>query len=545
MFGSTRARLRPMLACAASAVALMGLATTPAHAEWLKAETAHFIIYGDTSRGEIERYAQKLEKFDSVLRAYYPIRVNHDIPKLDIVLANGDRDMNKMEPGISGSVAGFYTPDSGRIFAIANTRSSLGDVVLFHEYSHHFMFQMTSAAYPSWFVEGFAEYYGQADMGPGKIEIGRMSAGRMNSLTGGANTWAPTEDVLRWRISRSGRFRGFDYYAQSWGLAHYMLGNPERTRQLGQYLTLTAAGTDPVQALQTSFNRTPAQLQNDLRRYLLNDISSLTPQLDIPPATVEVSALSAVEGRMIWYDFRLDGDPYDPKDLPTDASEDDRRKAAKAREEAEQQERDLVRDALADSAPYQTDRMGILVKARAQRLGGDPAAAFDTLEPLLTATTTDATVLRLAGVFLLDMAKKETDPAISTGMKGQARSYVARSLDADPMDFRTYLVLDDSRQGAPGYPNDNDLSVLEVASTLAPQSSDARVRTARAYLAHNEPQLAIVMLTPVVNNPHGGSGLGPIRTLLAQARAAAGLTPTTTDEAPPEDAGVEEGQDAG
>lgn len=546
MFCLIKARLRPLLACAASAAALMGT-TAPAHAEWLKAETPHFVIYGDTSRGEIERYAQKLEKFDGVLRAYYPIQVDHEIPRLDIVLANGDRDMNRMEPDISGTVAGFYAPDSGRIFAIANTRSSMGDVVLFHEYAHHFMFQMTSAAYPAWFVEGFAEYYAQADMRPGKLEIGRNSPGRMNSLNTAPNEWAPTEDVLRWRVSRSGRYRGFDYYAQSWALAHYMLSDPERTRMLRQYLGLTANGADPVQALQTSFGRTPPQLQGDLRRYLLGPIASLSPQIQIPEAKVAISALSPADSRMIWYDFRLDRDPYEPKEPPADASEEDRRKARKAREEAEEEQRELVSSALADSAAYQGDRMGILVKARAQRLGGDPGAAFETLEPLLTATTTDAAVLRLAGVFLLETSKNETDPTAKAGMRRKTMGYLSRALDADPLDFRIYLALDDSRQGASGYPNANDLSTLEVAAALAPQSTEARVRTARAYLAHNQPQLAILMLTPVVNNPHGGSGLGPIRALLAQARAAAGLAPASGDAPPPEvsDTDAEDGSVSG
>ena len=32
-----------------------------------------------------------------------------------------------------------------------------GQLVLFHEYAHHFMLQYAPAAYPAWYVEGFAE----------------------------------------------------------------------------------------------------------------------------------------------------------------------------------------------------------------------------------------------------------------------------------------------------------------------------------------------------------------------------------------------------
>src|SRR5690606_27536523 len=135
------------------------------------------------------------------LRAYYPIQVDHEIPKLDILLANGGADMNRIWPGVDSSVAGFYSPNSGRIFAVANTRSEMDDIVIFHEYAHHFMFQLKASGYPAWFIEGFAEYYGMSDVRPGKLEVGRFNPGRMNSLTQGSNAWAPTGDVLRWRIS--------------------------------------------------------------------------------------------------------------------------------------------------------------------------------------------------------------------------------------------------------------------------------------------------------------------------------------------------------
>ena len=39
------------------------------------------------------------------------------------------------------------------------TRISTADVILFHEYVHHFMLQHFSVAYPAWFVEGYAELF--------------------------------------------------------------------------------------------------------------------------------------------------------------------------------------------------------------------------------------------------------------------------------------------------------------------------------------------------------------------------------------------------
>ncbi|HEX8470336.1 MAG TPA: DUF1570 domain-containing protein, partial [Brevundimonas sp.] len=542
MFKSITAVLHPRLSSAASAVVLAIAFASPAHAEWLRAETEHFIIYGDTNRSEITRYATKLERFDSLLRTYFPIPVENMIPKLEIVLADGGGDMNRMSPGIGSSVAGFYTPDSGRIFAVVNTRSEMDDVVIFHEYAHHFMFQMTAPAYPSWFVEGFAEYFAQSDVRPDHLRVGGISSGRMRSLAVPANQWAPTADVLSWRISASGRYRGFDYYAQSWALTHYMMADEGRKRKLGEYLNLVKNGASSIEAFQTAFGRTPAQLQEDLRRYLLlGSVNVMTPQIELRDTPVAVTEMPPSYGRLVWFDFRLDRNGYKPAEAPEDATEDVRRRTERRNREAQEEQQTLIREALAEADLHPGDRMGLMVKSRAQRLAGHPSQAFDTLMPLLTATSTDPISLRLAGEILRETAQTQTDQAAKLAMMRQSSAYLARAMDADPLDFRIYLALDDNRQDSPGYPNANDLSTLEVASALAPQSSDARVRTARAYLAHDQPALAVIMLMPVVNNPHGGTDLKATRALLAQARAAAGMAPTLTDAPPPEDNGVEEG----
>lgn len=516
---------------------LAGLAATPSHAEWLKAETAHFIIYGDTNRGEIERYARKVERFDSLLRAYYPIQVDHEIPKLEILLANGAADMNRIWPGVGSSVAGFYSPNSGRIFAVANTRSEMDDIVIFHEYAHHFMFQMKASGYPAWFVEGFAEYYGMSDVRAGKLEIGRFNPGRMNSLTQASNSWAPTEDVLRWRISATGRYRSFDYYAQAWAITHYMLSDPERTRKLGQYLTQVSTGGDPVETLQSVFGITATQLQDQIRRYLSGAIPILSPQIELPEAEVTTTALSPAHARLIWYDFRLDRNQTLPSEAAADATPEVRRRAERSRRDAEEYRRTLIRDALTESARFGDDPVALRVKARALHVDGRTAEAVDALQPVLTSTTADADSLRLGGQYLQLVAKDQADEAARAGMLRQARTYLAAAYEANPMDFRNYLALDDLRRGASGYPTANDLQTLEIAAALAPQSFDARTRTAQAYMARNQPALAVVMLQPVANSPHGGSGRQTSRALLAEARAAAGMAASADDAPAPGDDG--------
>ncbi|MFN7230420.1 MAG: hypothetical protein ACK5WW_03870, partial [Brevundimonas sp.] len=96
-------------------------------------------------------------------------------------------------------------------------------------------------------------------------------------------------------------------------------------------------------------------------------------------------------------------------------------------------------------------------------------------------------------------------------------------MQLDPLDQRVYLALDDSRRGGAGYPNANDVSTLEVAGVLAPQSAEVRMRLARAYLATGDARAAVIILGPVANAPHASSQRAAARALLAEARQAAGL----------------------
>ncbi len=519
--------------------AVLSLATpTIVLADWLRAETAHFIIYGDTSERAIRAYAEKVERFDTFLRSYYPIRVDHEIPKLEIYLADGRRGMLQAEPGISPTVGGFYSPNSSRIHAVVNTESRMGDEVLFHEYGHHFMFQMAANAYPSWFVEGFAEYYATADVRPDRIQFGRHNEGRMSMFVQQpVNSWAPMEDVLKWRISDSGRYRAGDYYAQAWGLTHYFMSTPERTRLLGQYLTAVTQGEESVAAMQRVTGRTPVQLQTDMRLYLQGTIQYHTPQIEFPTPEVEVTKLSAAENDLAWLDLRLDREPVKVEPIEPVEGESDqaRRRRERNRQESTEIRAALIRDALVAGARHDGDLMGLRVAARAHRLSGDSRAGFQLLEPHLVARQDDPDLLLLAAELLLDQTGSEIDATEAAGNRREARSYLARALDAAPLDFRIYRALDDSRKGEPNYPSDNDISTLEVANSLAPQSFDTRMRLGQAYMARGLPEMTISIVRPVANNPHGGSWARRAKTLLASAQAALGQAVDPIEEAPSED----------
>lgn len=525
------------------AIAAFGVAE-PVRAEWRKAETSHFIVYGDTSERDIRAFARRIERFDSLLRTYYPIELEYQTPKLEIYLAEGRRDMEKVYPGIGASVAGFYASNSGRIYAVVDNQATIGDVVLFHEYAHHFMFQMRSNAYPSWFVEGFAEYYATADLRTDRVQFGRHHPGRMSWLNQGANHWAKMEDVLKWRYSPSGRYPAGLYYAQAWGMTHYFMSTPERTRMLGQYLSAVVGGEDSVEAMQAATGRTPEQLQNDVRRYLGGSIAILTPQITLPEPEVTVTALSPAQGALVWLDIRLDNTAVIP--LPVDedgrTQKSEAQKAQEARERAERRA-ELIRSAFEVAARYPGDRMAILTTARAHRLSHDPAAALAALEPLVADGSVDGEAYRVAAMAMLDQAGAETDPDAALALRRRSSAFLARAMDSAPLDFRIYLGLNDVRRGLPRYPTDNDLATLQAAVGLAPQAFEGRLRLGEAYMARQLNAEAVLVVMPVANSPHRSIYTRRAREMIAAARQAQGLAVETFEAPPAEEAETAEAAD--
>ena len=47
------------------------LAATPTRAEWLRAETRHFIVYENARDADVRKLASDLERFDGLMRLFH------------------------------------------------------------------------------------------------------------------------------------------------------------------------------------------------------------------------------------------------------------------------------------------------------------------------------------------------------------------------------------------------------------------------------------------------------------------------------------------
>lgn len=129
------------------ALGLILCAAAPARADFLRAETEHFVIQGEVSRGDITEYARKVERFHEMLEMFRPPETDElEAPKLWIYLAANNATMRQVWPGVPTTVGGFYSRNDGRIYAVVDLSNENSDTILFHEYAHHYMFQYHNEA---------------------------------------------------------------------------------------------------------------------------------------------------------------------------------------------------------------------------------------------------------------------------------------------------------------------------------------------------------------------------------------------------------------
>lgn len=460
-----------------------------ADAAWLKAETERFVVYGQGREARVRNLALRLSVYDAVLRLTHPTAPKASPRKLEVYLVDSQRDLRRVAPWNASSTVGFYTAGANGTFAVAYDGAAGldGDEVLFHEYAHAFMLENFPAAYPGWFVEGWAEYFMTTKVTADTAEVGRPNPGRAYELTQSGRL--PWEVVLSQSPGEMSEAARSAYYSQAWLLMHYMRSDPERSAQLAKITVAIADGEDPVKAMEAGTGLSIVELGTRLRNY--RRLISFTVKQPLPnPPEIKVSALGASADEFLLDSLRL----------ASDFSGDKESNAA------------LLADLRRRAAQWPGDQLAELTLARAEFAFGDVAAGEAIVKRRLEADPKDAETLFVAGQGQLWAGGRNTDQ-YEDRFKA-ARPYLIKAYDRDQDDYRVLLAYLRSRTVDSAYPNDNDLNALLTVRALAPTVDSAAIMLGEALLHHDRKAEAVALLSIVANDPHGGGAADIARSLI-------------------------------
>jgi hypothetical protein len=482
------------------------LASTPAHAEWWEAKTEHFIVYSESSQKDARDFATKMERLDMSLRSLQNTKfapVTSDSHRLTVFRFGEIDDIGRLAG--ASFVAGFYIPrlegsvsftpakhdsrSTGELLG-ARGRSSKTDLdpqsVLFHEYTHHFMFQNFSAAYPSWYVEAFAETAATIVLNDdGSFHLGNPPQYRSDDLFGNYLN-VSIQRILANENKPTGEDQ-YAYYSVGWLLNHYLTFDPARLGQLKKYLTAINSGTKPADAARQTFGDLD-KLNRDVMRY---KGKRPLPGYDVRPANysppmVEMRRLTPDEEAVMHVKMRTKRG-VDRKLAPG-----------------------VARDARSIAQKYPNSLAAQLELAEAELDWSDfdPAhltAAEAAVDQVLRIDPDSVQGQLIKGRIYLERGKSNK-AQLPTARSWLAKAYAGDSQNPAPL-FYNYLAYFYEGGAIP----ESALIGLEKAYDMALFDPELRLVLARQLLAEKKGALARSVLLPYAISPHESKGAKKMR----------------------------------
>jgi Flp pilus assembly protein TadD len=459
------------------------LAQSPARAAWHCAETKHFIVFSESDAPALLEAVIRLERLDALQRLMMGVKPDSTALKVRVYLVKDNEVVQATMPfggpgGREFDVAGYYDASIYGPFAVNSREDKVkqgfsAQLVLFHELTHHFMYQYFPAAYPLWYSEGFADLIGSTTFDDtGKARVGAPVGNRYYSLRGmRLYDWIAMKTLLSAKSLDDVKGRADLLYAEGWLLTHYLTITGKRQGQLARYVAAINAGTPFAKAATDAFGDLH-KLDDELKAYArLNALDmKVVPLPDVTMDGFRVVPVSAAESALMLYDIRLNaGVPQN--DIVSFAAS--LRKVAQT---------------------YPDDPFALRLRAEADRLAGDHSDHAATVAQWLKIAPQDPLALLHAALLEQDNLVSSHSRDGTAWDKVRDQIVMASRLGrGNPEIFKAYH---DTFLAQGIEPSVAATNALYHALDLLPQNDEVRYELARDYERRGMKKDAIATIAP-------------------------------------------------
>jgi tetratricopeptide (TPR) repeat protein len=184
-----------------------------------------------------------------------------------LIIFSGATEFKLYRP--SETAYAFYMAGFDRDYIVMTAFDTDSYPIVVHEYVH-LAVQHSGAAYPIWLNEGLAEYFSTLEPMPGKMSVGKVPVQRLGHLNNDG-PFMPLSGLLAVGFE-SEEYTHLDhvdtFYSESWALVHMLMTDKRYQPKTDGYLQAVARGADAKDALTSTYGRTVAQIEEDLRQYI-------------------------------------------------------------------------------------------------------------------------------------------------------------------------------------------------------------------------------------------------------------------------------------
>ncbi|MBV8686329.1 MAG: hypothetical protein JOZ90_05060 [Alphaproteobacteria bacterium] len=491
------------LALALAAAAL----PAAARADWRQYETAHFVIYSEAEEKDVGRLAERLESIDALMRMATRLSDTVEPVKVRIYHVASNVEVEKALGLTASGVAGFYNSNVLGPFLVTPRKTYFGqgdftpELVLHHEYAHHFMLQYFPAIYPSWYVEGFAELIGSSRfMDDGRIAYGMAAKHRGDAI---GWDWVSLEDLL----TKPPEKVPLDLYGQGWAMTHFFTFSKTRSPQMRQFLAGLGAGKSQAEAARAAFGDLAA-LNREAHLYLTSGSFEYRPvKVEIRRPVIQgVRPVPAGEAALIPETIALRDD-----ELSIYRKESERSREEKLRNENLARIRAKVQRMPND--PY-----GLYLLGEAEWAAGNVAQSEAAADRLLALQPDHPRALVRKSLALAGAAAK-LQGAAREAKAAEARRLAVRANKADPNDVLPLVAFYQSFHLVDAKPPASAVEGLTAAMMTLPADTRIRQLVVDEMAAEHRWGAAIAALMPIANDPHESPRRTAAREQLAKLRA--------------------------
>lgn len=460
-------------------VGLMALLPGTAQAAWWQAQSRHFTVYSEGSDGKLRDFAERLEKFDFLLRRLYGVTNPDQGSPVKVYLLSSDAKVKDLAK--NRNIAGYYTTSDRTAYAFLARGAKSGEFdmdaeeVLFHEYTHHFMLHYFPAAYPAWYVEGFAEFFSVVKFPKdGSIQFGHIPMARVPGLVLGQPY--PLKQLFARDTEGLNLRDGDRYYGTAWLLTHYFIQNrSNRSAEIAHYLQDLTKGVPDMQP-DSYFAGGLDGLEKDIRAYMRQRLSMsvLKPQ-EMTIGTISVSPVDAAQGALMEDELQLIHRPTTDQ-LPG-----------------------IVASIRAKAGQYPASSYAAALLAEAEWAAEQKDVALADADRAIAIDPKSARAYAVRAEILLERAQdSDTDADWKAALTAIVRANRADTEDPVPLAlFYRYHAMRGGKMPDIGYDG------LYKAFSLLPQNPNYRFNFAQAMAARGEYAEASILLDPIAYSPHG------------------------------------------
>lgn len=493
------AKGRSMRILLTTAATLFLLLSGAARADWHEASSDHFVIYADESEKEIRKYSDRLERYYSAMTFVIPSRKTKPSPsnRVTVYVVRSERIVRKLHGGDSRYLQGFYIPRAGGSLAIippidvaSSGNPSQSELVLMHEYAHHFMAENAPYLVPRWYGEGFAEYFATAKFeSDGAVGLGLPAQHRAYELFQANDV--SIERLLDSKLYEAKKTKSYDnFYGRSWLLFHYLFTDSDRRKLVVDYLNRLNRGEAELAAATAAFGDLKA-LDKALDAYVRQ---KKMQYIRVPPdrlsvGQIAVRKLSEAEGASMAVRIRSKRG-VDEKTAP-----------------------EVVVEAREVAKKYPDEPAVQAALAEAEFDVGDDEAAIAAADKALAAAPENMTALIQKGYALTRVAtEKNTEEAWKAARKHFVTVNRIENDHPIPLIYYYLSFLNQDQE-----PNQAALDGLEWALELAPYDGSVRMMVAARQMQDKRFAHAVRTISPLAYHPHAGAD-NPAMKLLEKAR---------------------------